>query len=129
MESETDSITEILGGRVNHAEWVLLLKLYRKICANGGIIFGGAVRDYVKRTLAAQKYEEFCILHGREPRLGIEWHDACPAKAATRAGSAHQGCASGKIAQRGMGSILGCGRGRASLARGHEQTVRHQHQH
>lgn len=78
MESETDSITEILGGRVNHAEWVLLLKLYRKICANGGIIFGGAVRDYVKRTLAAQKYEEFCITNKLNFKKGYNDNMVCP---------------------------------------------------
>lgn len=54
------SISQELSKRSNHAKWIAMLELYKEICSKGGYIFGGAVRDYVKRTLAAQKFEKFC---------------------------------------------------------------------
>ena len=57
------SISQELYSRSNHAKWVAILELYKEICNKGGYIFGGAVRDYIKRTLAAQKFEKFCKLN------------------------------------------------------------------
>jgi hypothetical protein len=57
---QTTDIDKILNGRLNHALWISLLDLYNDICVNGGIIFGGAVRDNVKRTLGANKFYEYC---------------------------------------------------------------------
>lgn len=57
------SISQELSNRVNHAKWTAMLELYKNICMNSGYIFGGAVRDYVKRTLAAKKFEKFCKLN------------------------------------------------------------------
>lgn len=54
-------LNELLNGRINHAKWITLLNLYNIICSNGGLIFGGATRDYIKRTLAAKKFYEYCI--------------------------------------------------------------------
>jgi hypothetical protein len=52
-------LRELLNGRSNHAKWVALIELYNIICNYGGLIFGGATRDYIKRTLAAKKFYEF----------------------------------------------------------------------
>lgn len=52
-------MNELLNGRVYHAKWVALLELYNIICNYGGLIFGGATRDYIKRTLAAKKFYAF----------------------------------------------------------------------
>ena len=52
-------LSELLNSRANHAKWVSLLELYGIICNFGGLIFGGATRDYIKRTLAAKKYYAF----------------------------------------------------------------------
>ena len=46
--------------KINHATYVSLIKLYKVICNYKGIIFGGAVRDYVKRILAVEKFREYC---------------------------------------------------------------------
>lgn len=78
MEIQSQSISEILCGRVNHANWVSMIKLYKNICVCGGIIFGGAVRDYVKRTLAAEKYEEFCNINKINFKTEYNNETVCP---------------------------------------------------
>jgi hypothetical protein len=65
--NETDEIDEtkeqifenIVNGRINYTKWVGLLGLYKVICSSGGMIFGGAPRDYIKRTTASKKFYEY----------------------------------------------------------------------
>ena len=52
-------ILDLINGRANFAKHRVLLDLYNIICVNGGIIFGGASRDYIKRTFAAKQFYDF----------------------------------------------------------------------
>jgi len=61
IDTDIDAkLNQLLIGRANHTKWVALLRLYKIICNNGGLIFGGATRDYIKRTLASKKFYEYC---------------------------------------------------------------------
>jgi hypothetical protein len=55
-----NAINVMLDKNMNYATWKNYLKLYRFICHNNGLIFGGATRDYVKRSIAAKKFATFC---------------------------------------------------------------------
>lgn len=46
--------------RANHAMWFAYNRLFKMICMNGGTVYGGAVRDYIKRTSEAKKYYKYC---------------------------------------------------------------------
>lgn len=43
-------------GYMNHQKWIKLLELFKNICFNNGIIYGGCVRDYIIRTETTKKY-------------------------------------------------------------------------
>lgn len=49
----------IIRKRLNHTMWFAFIELYKIICTNGGLIFGGAIRDYIKRTNSAKKFYEY----------------------------------------------------------------------
>jgi hypothetical protein len=55
---------------LNYTKWKIYLKLFRIICKNNGIIFGGATRDYVKRGIAAKKFATFC----KDNKLNFKEH-------------------------------------------------------
>jgi hypothetical protein len=52
---------KIISERINYTKWVALLELYKLICNNEGMIFGGAIRDYIKRKSASNKFNEYFI--------------------------------------------------------------------
>ncbi len=47
----------------NKAKWMSILELYDKL-SRYGIIFGGAVRDYVQRIIAAKEFYAHCEING-----------------------------------------------------------------
>ena len=51
---------DLMNKNINYTLWKNYLSLYREICCNNGIIFGGSTRDYVKRNIAAKKFSAFC---------------------------------------------------------------------
>ena len=55
-----DAMKTMLDKNMNFTKWKNYLKLYHVICKNNGLIFGGATRDYVKRSIAAKKFAAFC---------------------------------------------------------------------
>jgi len=60
-DTESKVMQTIINSRVNYAKWVALVELYKVICNSGGMIFGGATRDYIKRTTAANKFYKYFI--------------------------------------------------------------------
>lgn len=56
-------LAKLLEGEIrryfNKAKWISILALYENI-SEYGIIFGGAVRDYVQRVTAAKEYYDYC---------------------------------------------------------------------
>lgn len=65
-----DKMQKMLEKKLNYTKWKFYLKLYRVICKNNGIIFGGATRDYVKRCIAAKKFTTFC----KDNKLNFKEH-------------------------------------------------------
>ena len=57
---EVSTFKNMMAGRINHAIWLALRDIINCICKCDGIIFGGAIRDYVKRSLAAKEFFDFC---------------------------------------------------------------------
>lgn len=53
-------IQSMFTKNINYFNWKNYLEVYRIICKHNGIIFGGATRDYVKRSIAAKKFATFC---------------------------------------------------------------------
>ena len=49
----------VLNGKLNYTKWVALIDLYKVICNTGGLIYGGVPRDYIKRTSASKKFNEY----------------------------------------------------------------------
>lgn len=60
-DTESKVMMTIINSRINYAKWVALVELYKVICNSGGMIFGGATRDYIKRTTAANKFYKYFI--------------------------------------------------------------------
>lgn len=46
--------------RLSKAKWIAITGLMRRLCLYQGVIYGGAVRSYIQRSLAAQVYYTFC---------------------------------------------------------------------
>jgi len=61
VETDIESkMQSMFTKNINYVNWKNYLKVYKFICENNGIIFGGATRDYVKRSIATKKFALFC---------------------------------------------------------------------
>ena len=54
------TIEKEMHRRLSKAKWIAITGLIRRLCLYHGIIYGGAVRSYIQRSLASQGYYTFC---------------------------------------------------------------------
>lgn len=57
---DSSTISDAFEGQYNFAMWKLYTEVYKIIAKNGGVMFGGCVRDYYDRRCATDAYYSKC---------------------------------------------------------------------